>query len=84
MVCIAYSYNFDETLLMNSYRYANSAINFVTDIIITLLPIGVIRSLEIPKRQKNLLYLVFCIGLVYVQRYNIVPARLLTVFIELA
>jgi hypothetical protein len=64
MVCIAYSHNSDETLLINSHRYANSAINFVTDLIITLLPIGVIRSLEIPKRQKNLLYLVFCIGLV--------------------
>lgn len=69
---------------MNSHRYANSAINFVTDLIITLLPIGVIRSLEIPKRQKNLLYFVFCIGLVYVQRSNIVRPRLLTVLIELA
>lgn len=64
MVCIAYSHNSYETLLTKCHRYANSAINFVTDLIITLLPIGVIRSLEIPKRQKNLLYLVFCIGLV--------------------
>ena len=84
MVCIVYPRNRNSTLLTNSHRYANSAINFVTDLIVTLLPIGVIRSLEVPKRQKNLLYLVFCIGLVYVQRYNIVPARLLTVFIELA
>lgn len=68
---------------MNSHRYANSAINFITDLIITLLPIGVIRSLEIPKRQKNLLYLVFCIGLVYVHRSNIVRPRLLTIFVEL-
>ena len=59
-----YPHNSDRTLLTNSYRYANSAINFVTDLIVTLLPIGVIRSLEVPKRQKNLLYLVFCIGLV--------------------
>ena len=51
-------------MLTTSPRYANSAVNFVTDFIVALLPIGVIRSLEVPKRQKNLLYLVFCIGLV--------------------
>lgn len=64
MVCIVNSRDFNRTLLTNSHRYANSAINFVTDLIVTLLPIGVIRSLEVPKRQKDLLYLVFCIGLV--------------------
>lgn len=64
MVCIVNSRNSDRTLLTNLHRYANSAINFVTDLIVTLLPIGVIRSLEVPKRQKDLLYLVFCIGLV--------------------
>jgi len=53
-----------EHCSQNFHRYANSAINFVTDFIITLLPVGVIRSLEVPKRQKNLLYFVFCIGLV--------------------
>jgi hypothetical protein len=64
MVCIVNSRNSNRTLLTNLHRYANSAINFVTDLIVTLLPIGVIRSLEVPKRQKDLLYLVFCIGLV--------------------
>lgn len=64
MVCIVNSRNLNRTLLTNLHRYANSAINFVTDLIVTLLPIGVIRSLEVPKRQKDLLYLVFCIGLV--------------------
>lgn len=59
-----YPHNSDSTLLTIVNRYANSAINFITDLIVTLLPIGVIRSLEVPKRQKNLLYLVFCIGLV--------------------
>ena len=63
MVCTVYPHELNSTLLTNSYRYANSAVNFVTDLIVTLLPIGVIRSLEVPKRQKNLLYLVFCIGL---------------------
>lgn len=49
--------------LLTVFRYANAAINLVSDIVTALLPIGVIRSLEIPKRQKNLLYLVFCVGL---------------------
>jgi hypothetical protein len=44
-------------------RYANAAVNLVSDIVTALLPIGVISSLEVPKRQKNLLYLVFCVGL---------------------
>jgi len=60
-------------------RYANSAINFVSDLVTALLPIGVIRSLEIPKRQKNLLYLVFCIGILYVRSSNTACARPLTV-----
>lgn len=34
-----------------------------SDFVTALLPIGVIRSLEIPKRQKQLLYAVFCVGL---------------------
>jgi hypothetical protein len=42
-------------------RYANAAVNLVSDIVTALLPIGVIS--EVPKRQKNLLYLVFCVGL---------------------
>ena len=65
MVCTVYPHDYIGTLLTNyHHRYANSAINFVTDFIITLLPIGVIRSLEVPKRQKNLLYLVFLVGFV--------------------
>jgi hypothetical protein len=63
MVCIVCLYKSNTTLLTNSHRYANSAINFITDLVVTLLPVGVIRSLEIPKGQKNLLYLVFCVGL---------------------
>jgi len=50
--------------LLTTERYANAAVNLVSDVVTALLPISVIRSLEIPKRQKNLLYLVFCVGLV--------------------
>lgn len=45
-------------------RYTNAAINIVSDCAIFLLPVGVINSLEIPRRQKNLLLAVFTMGLV--------------------
>ena len=43
--------------------YANAAVNIASDCAIALLPVGVINSLEIPRRQKNLLLVVFSIGL---------------------
>lgn len=43
--------------------YANAGVNMLSDFVTALLPIGVIRGLEIPKRQKQLLYVVFCVGL---------------------
>lgn len=48
------------------HRYANAAINIVTDCMTALLPVGVINSLDMPRRQKNLLLGVFGIGLMYV------------------
>jgi len=58
----------NEILLMlfsmtNKSRYANAAVNIVTDCATALLPIGVISSLDMPKRQKKLLLAVFGIGL---------------------
>lgn len=47
----------------NTIRYANAAINIVTDCATALLPMGVINSLDMPKRQKKLLLGVFGIGL---------------------
>ena len=58
----------DEFLRMlvsiaNVPRYANAAINIVTDCATALLPMGVIGSLDMPKRQKKRLLGVFGIGL---------------------
>lgn len=47
-------------------RYANAAVNILTDCATALLPIGVINSLDMPKRQKKLLLAVFGIGLLLV------------------
>jgi hypothetical protein len=49
--------------LADRHRYANAAINILTDCATALLPIGVINSLDMPKRQKKLLLVVFGIGL---------------------
>jgi hypothetical protein len=49
--------------MINILRYANAAINIVTDCATALLPMRVINSLDMPKRQKKLLLGVFGIGL---------------------
>lgn len=49
--------------MTDATRYANAAINIVTDCATALLPMGVINSLDMPKRQKKLLLGVFGIGL---------------------
>lgn len=43
-------------------RFANTILNIVTDIATTVLPLPVLRSLQLPKRQKILLMLVFGLG----------------------
>jgi len=49
--------------MIDVLRYANAAINIVTDCATALLPMRVINSLDMPKRQKKLLLGVFGIGL---------------------
>lgn len=43
-------------------RYTNAGINIVTDCAIALLPMKVIQSLQMPRRQRNLLYILFGVG----------------------
>ncbi|KAK7177528.1 integral membrane protein [Paraphaeosphaeria sporulosa] len=42
--------------------YTNAAINIVTDFIIILLPMPVIKSLHLARRQKMALYIIFAVG----------------------
>lgn len=42
--------------------YVMAAVNLITDFIIFSLPLPVIRSLQLPKRQKIMLMGVFCLG----------------------
>jgi hypothetical protein len=42
--------------------FTNAAINIATDFIIILLPMPVIKSLQLARRQKLALYVIFAIG----------------------
>ncbi|KAK5095546.1 hypothetical protein LTR70_003469 [Exophiala xenobiotica] len=45
-----------------AFWYCNSAFNIITDIIVVAIPISVLKSLQIPKRQKYGLVGVFALG----------------------
>lgn len=47
-------------------RYINAAINIITDVSASLLPLPIISTLDISRRQKCILKAVFASGLVYV------------------
>ena len=44
-------------------RYTNASVNIVTDLMTALLPLPVIKGLDIPKRQKSILMGVFAAGI---------------------
>ncbi|WPH04643.1 Hypothetical protein R9X50_00753600 [Acrodontium crateriforme] len=44
--------------------YANSAVNIVTDFAIVILPLPMIKKLEVPPRQKMLLMAIFGVGFI--------------------
>ncbi|KXT12450.1 hypothetical protein AC579_7374 [Pseudocercospora musae] len=42
--------------------FASAGLNIATDISITILPLPLLKKLELPKRQKRILMAVFCLG----------------------
>ncbi|KXS99891.1 hypothetical protein AC578_4480 [Pseudocercospora eumusae] len=42
--------------------FLNSALGIFTDILVAILPLPVVKSLRLPRRQKNMLMLVFALG----------------------
>lgn len=50
-------------LMNDTCRYINAGVNIVTDCATALLPLPIIHSLEIPRKQKYILMVVFAIGL---------------------
>lgn len=54
---------------LTAFWYANAALHTLTDVIILLLPMPVIKGLKLPRRQKLALNLVFALGILYVFLY---------------
>ena len=66
--CMPVAYFWDKTIkgghCMNEYAvwFTNAGVNIVTDFAIIILPMPVLRSLNLPLKQKRALMLVFTLG----------------------
>ena len=67
-ICCVVSSGLDEVLctMLICIRFANAGINIFTDIATGLLPLRVLKDLEMPKRQRIALMIVFGLGGLYV------------------
>ena len=57
---------FANPLAHLSAKFTNASINIVTDIFTGVLPLPVLKSLNLPKRQRYVLMAVFALGGLYV------------------
>ncbi|KAM5476322.1 hypothetical protein MauCBS54593_001007 [Microsporum audouinii] len=51
---------------LTAFWYANAALHTLTDVMILILPMPVIKGLKLPQRQKLALIVVFALGVLYV------------------
>jgi hypothetical protein len=49
--------------------FSNAAVNILTDFALFLMPLVVLRTIRLPKRQKLGLYVVFALGFLYESMY---------------
>lgn len=56
---------------LGKFWYANAGYNITTDVILIIMPILMIRTLQLPKRTKIALCGVFALGTLYVYRFRI-------------
>lgn len=66
--CAPIAFAFDKTkkgtcIDLTAFWYANAAFNILSDITIILLPVPVVKKLQLPPQQKVLLCGIFAIGL---------------------
>lgn len=57
---------------LTAFWYANAAANIIGDIAIFILPMPVIRSLNLPRREKFGLTMVFALGFLYAASYELI------------
>lgn len=68
LICIPVPYFWDPTIrgghCMNklAFWFSNAALNICTDIMILAIPVPVLKDLQLPKKQKVGLMLIFSIG----------------------
>lgn len=76
--CIPISRVFDKTvpgtcINLTIFWFANGIANVLGDGVILILPLGEIKNLHLPRRQKWGLYLVFALGVLYVPPFSPKP-----------
>jgi hypothetical protein len=68
LTCVPVAYFWDKSLnghCLNllAYWFSNAAVNIVTDLALYIMPLPVLNSLQLPRRLKWGLMLVFAVGL---------------------
>ncbi|KAE8421934.1 hypothetical protein BDV36DRAFT_291750 [Aspergillus pseudocaelatus] len=63
----AWDYDIDNArcLKIASVAYANASLNIITEVLILILPLPVLRTLHVPRRKKIALISVFSVGIMY-------------------
>ena len=68
LACMPVAYFWDKSIEgghcinLLAFWYSNAAFNIITDIVVVAIPLSVLRSLLLPKRQKYGLLFVFALG----------------------
>ena len=68
LTCLPVAYFWDKTvpggycLNLLAFWFTNATLNIITDITICILPIPTLKALQLPKRQKYSLMVVFALG----------------------
>ena len=67
-ICTPVAYFWDRTIAKGhcvnllAFWFSNASFNIVTDLMICVLPVPVLRSLQLPRKQKVMLIAVFVVG----------------------
>lgn len=68
LACFPVAFFWDKTITgghcinLLVFWYTNASFNIITDIVVVAIPISVLKSLQLPKRQKYGLLVVFAVG----------------------
>lgn len=63
---------------INAFYLANAGTNIATDLLAYLLPMRLVKNLQIPRKQKIAVAFMLCLGLLYGSPFPSVPPRILS------